>query len=125
MCSDSLWHDGIKTGSMRKVVRTKDGLLGFAGTYSEWVKWYEAFRKDPNVDLVTEDLDIMLLSPKGIFTWSPTDKWFPIAEKFYAIGSGGDFAIGAMEAGATATEALKIACRRGASTRGPIRRYKL
>lgn len=125
MCSDSLWHDGVKTGSMRKVIRTPEGLIGFAGTYSEWVRWYEAYQVDPNPSITTEDLDIVMLTASGIFTWNPTDKWFPIAEKFYAIGSGSDFAIGAMEAGATAAQAIQIACRRGANSRGPIRRYKL
>jgi ATP-dependent protease HslVU (ClpYQ) peptidase subunit len=42
----------------------------------------------------------------------------------YAIGSGASFALGAMDAGATAKEAVKIACR-DVYTGGKIRTYKI
>jgi len=42
----------------------------------------------------------------------------------YAIGSGASYALGAMDAGATAKEAVKIACR-DVFTGGIIRTYKI
>jgi ATP-dependent protease HslVU (ClpYQ) peptidase subunit len=45
-------------------------------------------------------------------------------ETAYAIGSGAAFAMGAMDAGATAKEAVKIACR-DVYTGGKIRTYKI
>lgn len=44
----------------------------------------------------------------------------PIHAEFYAIGSGEDFALGAMEMGATAHEAVVVAARRDTATGGAI-----
>jgi hypothetical protein len=43
---------------------------------------------------------------------------------FFAAGSGGDFALGAMLNGATAKQAVKIACKLDASSSGPVNVYK-
>lgn len=46
-------------------------------------------------------------------------EWLPIHEKKMALGGGFEFAIGAMEAGATAADAVRIAARRSnASSHG-------
>jgi hypothetical protein len=44
----------------------------------------------------------------------------PIRDEYFAIGSGGHFAVGAMDAGATAEEAVRIACKRDPNTSEPI-----
>ena len=44
----------------------------------------------------------------------------PLRDAYFAIGSGGAFAIGAMDAGASAEEAVRAACRRDLYTSEPI-----
>lgn len=44
----------------------------------------------------------------------------PLRDAYFAIGSGGAFAIGAMDAGATAEEAVRAACKRDLYTSEPI-----
>lgn len=44
----------------------------------------------------------------------------PIRDEYFAIGSGGAYAIGAMDAGASAEEAVRVACKRDLHTSEPI-----
>lgn len=44
----------------------------------------------------------------------------PILDPYFAIGSGGHFAVGAMDAGATVEEAVRIACKRDPNTSEPV-----
>jgi len=61
----------------------------------------------PNGDLWQIEIDMI--------PYENTDEWnasvFQIKEPFAAIGSGEEFALGAMEFGATAEEAVKCACK--------------
>lgn len=59
-------------------------------------------------------------STKGKLIIEPQDPSIP-----WAMGSGSDFAIGAMDAGASAREAVKIASQRDVGTGGKIRTWKL
>ena len=43
----------------------------------------------------------------------------------FAMGSGMDLAIGAMEAGKSATDAIRIAAKRNVYTRLPVRSYNV
>lgn len=45
---------------------------------------------------------------------------YKVHASFYAIGSGRRLAIGAMAAGASAKEAVEIACRFDTHSRGPV-----
>lgn len=46
-----------------------------------------------------------------MFTFSDPTKWLPIKSKFYSIGSGSHFAMGAMETGMTPKEAVAVAIK--------------
>ncbi len=48
-----------------------------------------------------------------------------IKDKFFAIGSGGDYAMGAMAAGASAKEAVRISCMLDIHSNKPIQEVKL
>lgn len=43
-----------------------------------------------------------------------------VTDEYLAIGSGAAYAVGAMDAGATVEEAVKIACRRDCNTSEPV-----
>jgi ATP-dependent protease HslVU (ClpYQ) peptidase subunit len=47
---------------------------------------------------------------------------FPVKGKFFAVGSGGDFAYGALGMGASAVEAVKIGCRFDVYSSGPVKK---
>jgi len=64
-----------------------------------------------------EDFWCVLLTPDNKIMI--VDRFFcpeEIPVQYYAVGSGGNIALGAMDAGATAEEAVKIACRRDTYT---------
>lgn len=54
---------------------------------------------------------VMLTADHKMFTFSHPLRLMPIHNKFYAIGSGSNFAMGAMQFGATPYEAVKAACK--------------
>lgn len=101
-------------GDMVKIGRAKGGRWAIAGDHGcaqELLNWFSAGRVGPQP--YHEDADGMLiwlpdsLSNPEMFT---EGRWWrdPDAE-FWAWGSGRDFALGAMGAGATAEEACKVA----------------
>lgn len=66
------------------------------------------------------DFTALVLTRNGLFEY---DGWYRgehVLEHFWAIGSGTKVALGAMEVGATAPEAVFAACRWDANTRGPV-----
>lgn len=48
-----------------------------------------------------------------------------VEDKFIAIGTGGDLAMGSMAAGCTAKEAVKLACKHDVGSSPPIRTVKV
>ena len=118
-----------------KVHKVSRGLLAIAGDCSA---------VEELIQMVEDDLDTMptgynswqafLLTDRGkVFTPEPVEDdngdrvkyvWHEEADT-YAIGSGYAFAIGAMKAGKTAKEAVKIACDCDISSGGKIRTWSL
>lgn len=61
----------------------------------------------------------------GLFLWINNDLPERIAGPFFAIGSGGAHAIGALAMGATPAQAVAVAAKYDAATREPINELKL
>jgi hypothetical protein len=105
----------------RKVYRVNgaDGeirLIGCAGDSADcqlYVRWAMGFVKDrPSFT----SLEVLCVDERGRAWW--TDQrlnWLRITHPFIAIGNGGDFAIGAMAAGKSARQAVRIANRLSSS----------
>jgi len=85
--------------------------------------WYldqEAYRKGEKTDGTTKDIHYpgsanfhaLALYQDGSLLWYG-QRGYPmeIKERFFGIGSGSDFALGALSAGAGLREAVKIACK--------------
>ena len=66
---------------------------------------------EPPKDKHTEG--VILTGDGKIYTFSNPVNWMMIDEPFYAIGSGMNFAIGAMAMGATPKQAIQIASKYG------------
>lgn len=99
----------------RKVYRVKgaDGehrLIGCAGDTGDcqlYVRWARGFVKDrPNFT----SLEVLCIDQRRRIWWADQRMhWQLVRSRFIAIGSGGDFAIGAMAAGKGARVAVRIA----------------
>lgn len=133
MCSDSLVTQGdLKLGSVNKIFTVDRYVIGIAGTYQhamQFINWFREGRPDkrPDFDGEKPNFDALVYDKILDYTMHYSDGFLGdlIASTCYAIGSGTDLALGAMEAGATAHEAVKIAIKRNSNCGGKIKRIKL
>ncbi len=147
MCSDSCWTYGdTHIASLIKIKRLSSGaLLGQAGdndcrAIESLLDKIKDPRKLPSKVELSSCKDgflglLALPSNGGVWViatgpvteagW-PTDDgehgiWLATSMGGYAaVGSGSDIALGAMDAGATAKQAVEIACRRNINCRLPV-----
>lgn len=123
MCSDSFWFDGDDCGPIRKVHRVKGCLFGISGGLTEAQAWVAAI-KAGKAPASKAGLTVIRLSREGLAVWDCTNGWLDTASPF-AIGSGGKTARGAMAAGASCAQAVRIACQIDATSGGAVRTYRL
>lgn len=106
---------------LRKVHRLSDGrLVGVAGSafhIAPFVDWLEAGGDCPELG---ENFDALVLELDGK-CWAYNEKGLRIPEPApTAVGSGRELAIGAMLAGVSAAEAVRLAATRDNCTGGTI-----
>ena len=65
-------------------------------------------------------MEVLQLTPGGLYLWLNGDLPDPVHEGFYAVGSGGGYAVGALSMGATLDQALEVAQKWDGGTRGPF-----
>ena len=132
MASDSRgWAGRFKAspGRKRKLHRLRDGSLlgvssgqvGMADRFAAWMK--RGGRLDDWHGRAPDNLSAMRVMPNGdLYVIEDSLDWTgPMTgTRMYAIGSGGDFAIGAMMAGKSAVEAVRIACQLDAYSATPV-----
>lgn len=94
------------------LIYPKPFYIGFAGSLDEAhsvLEWLNSPTEKPPRTKMNEF--IILTEDKKVFTFINPLRWIPIEEPFYAIGSGGQFALGALHAGSTPKEAVVIASK--------------
>lgn len=109
-----------------KIVRIGDSIYGGAGDLEEvqfFFEWRRGKEKPEYPD--SADFSAIEVNKSGIYLWSTRLCPMIVKAKSYAIGSGGQFAIGAMEAGADPIQAIKIAAKHDPNTRAPIEALNL
>ena len=96
----------------------KKALVGIAGNIDfAWkiVKWLEDGEDEPDFDEPEFDEDeqntCVMLIQDGVFLFNSAGMNQNFGKIKWAIGSGAEYAMGAMEMGATATEAVELAMR--------------
>lgn len=127
----------------RKIFRLKSGaLLGLSGDGDardlQMLLERATPRKMPTRQQIAElklDAVGLLVFPKGqVFTitgefMKSRDCWvgevFPIWDEISAIGSGAAYALGAMEFGASPSEAVRVACRRDLLCALPVQKERI
>jgi len=100
------------------------GHIGAPGPCFIFMEWYSV-HESHDFSEVMDDNQILGLEDDGEDFWCllmKPDKTIWIVDRFFtpeeipvqyhALGSGGNIALGAMDAGATAKEAVEIACKR-------------
>jgi ATP-dependent protease HslVU (ClpYQ) peptidase subunit len=100
------------------------GAAGIAVTCEKLFAWAETNfdpEKKPQEESL-DNLDAFIIDNKNkLRLMNGNFVSFEIKSKTFAVGSGSDFALGAMEAGASAIEALKVAIKYDTNSGGPIR----
>ena len=82
------------------------GLMKWFGDGADTEKW-PSFQNDND-----RWSPLVIITPeRKIFRYERTPFPSEIEQKFYAFGGGRDFALGALEMGATAEQAVMIACK--------------
>lgn len=103
---------------VKKIYRLKNGeIASFCGSEAgarELLAWYEQGAdpaKYPPMQATTDWVRLVLVTGKGVVEYEQRPIPQPIIEPFFAWGSGRDYALGAMAAGASAKQAVLIASR--------------
>lgn len=139
LVSDSRAYSGRKLpiGSKDKIHRLSDGsLVGVSttlpGLSDELIAWFEAGADTQDLpDCSPSDqhggfVALRIMADGEVFYYqnraTPSG---PLRAAFFAIGSGEEYALGALEAGAGAREAVEIACKLDPWSGFPIRELEL
>lgn len=121
LAADSRAWSGDKTpiGSKQKIRELADGSLigistnipGYAEALWKWVEAGRVFADAPKSNRET-NFEILLVDPEGQVFYANDEFHFtgPLTDEFFAIGSGGHYALGAMRHGASALEAVECGC---------------
>lgn len=133
MAADTQMTFGDATKArVSKINRLSDGsLFAYAGSQFQGVRLKEWARggfdpeKRPKFGPKT-DIEALLIKPDGTI-WYYDGSTIPekLEDKFYAIGSGGAFALGALASGKSAVQAVRIAARYDSTTSEPIDKMEL
>jgi hypothetical protein len=108
-----------------KVFKLKDGrLFGGAHGSEDIVRLHQALIKNQPPPKL-EDIAGLLVDLRGRVWLYEGNIWQPVKQKYYAIGSGGEFALAAMDAGAGAVEAVRIAIGRDLWSGGKVTYVRL
>lgn len=115
-------------GSYQKIRRIGDYLIGTAGSVAAcqaFVVWLK--EGDDTCPPPKGEYGALIIGPQGKVREIENGSVLPSPRgaKFFALGSGGPFALAAMYAGATAAEAVKIAAKIDTNTGLPVKTLKL
>ncbi len=118
---------GSRVFRCEKLYRVSGGIVGLAGgafdglVFLDWLK--DPKDSKPPDRLIAGDADFtaIYLTNTGLYEY---DRWCrpeKVLEKFYAVGSGAKAALGALHMGASAVEAVKVACKVDPYSATPIK----
>lgn len=124
VAADSRVSGGVPLNT-QKIHRVGRAVIAFCGDMEEalrFVAWYKDKRK-PFPDFSREEDDeweALVITKTKAEWWGPGGVPINIQEPYYAIGSGAEYAIGALDHGATLAEAMNIAVKRDNGSERPI-----
>lgn len=118
LAADKRFTIGGCAATGTKIFHLEDLLVGFSGSAAqamEMLAWLEAGEDPEEFPASQRDADdavAVLVVRKGgwIDVYERTPFPMRIEDKFYAMGSGRDYALAAMHLGKTAREAVEVSC---------------
>lgn len=130
MAGDTAVSDrGTYCGQYQKVFARDGALMGVCGCLGEVARlrdWFMAGAEGDPPALTDSDSEALLITGDGVVEWvGHPNKRMVITGDMHAIGSGFQLAIGAMAAGASALQAVEVACDFDLCTRRPINLARL
>jgi ATP-dependent protease HslVU (ClpYQ) peptidase subunit len=124
MAADSMTIEGNVKVTCDKIIKVNGDICGVAGDLADLTK-FQNWYIDQSDDLDTDESTILVLTKHGeLFTYESGVR-MEVKEPFYAIGTGAAAAMGAMYAGKTPKEAVKIAKKIDVNTGGKVKTYKI
>ncbi|MBO6510136.1 MAG: hypothetical protein JJ979_16935 [Roseibium sp.] len=117
LAADSgVFDRGVQCGTVRKIAKSPSGSMGGVagclGDSAAFLGWLKSGAEGEPPEFKDDESEGILVSPDGKVEWIGRGrKRFEIKADYYAIGSGFAVAMGALEAGAGATTAIRIACK--------------
>lgn len=128
MVADSYVTGGVGARS-RKIFEVDGKLVGVAGHMMHALKFVEWLRHGTPINPVYDKEDATfdaIVMEAGFLTYYDNELTpLVLQDQIYAIGSGADFALGAIDAGATPKRAVEIAAERDDSSKPPVIVVKL
>jgi len=122
LSADKQTTAGSMKRKLRKITRLDNGhLIGATGNSTDckrYMEWYDSVCKKEVGEFVKfptwqgdSHPHLMVVTPwKGVYMYTGTDEYLDYTENdVFAIGSGAEYALGAMRAGADSVKAIEIA----------------
>lgn len=121
----AVFDRGTYCGQMVKIAAAPDGTIGGgAGAQADvsaMVEWLRGGMSGEPPTISDDDSEFIWVKPDGTMWWrGPRSKVTQVVADYLAIGSGFRLAMGAMAHGASARQAVEIACDLDNHTRRPI-----
>lgn len=118
--------DMIISDKRRKVHRMRDGsIVAWAGSVQQAELLLRAMRKKGAKSPQLSEIQALHLKTDGSLWEYEGEAWVKQDPGYYATGSGSPYAFAAMDAGASAKEAIRIAIKRDAASGGRVQSLKL
>jgi 20S proteasome alpha/beta subunit len=115
----------IVSDRRKKVHRLRDGsIVAWSGSVQQAELLLRAMRKKTASPKLTEIAALHLRADGSLWEYEG-EAWVKQDPGYYATGSGSPYAFAAMDAGASAKEAVRIAIKRDANSGGRVQSLKL
>jgi ATP-dependent protease HslVU (ClpYQ) peptidase subunit len=118
--------DMIVSDRRRKVHRLRDGsVVAWSGSVQQAELLLQAMRKKGMKHPKLDEISALHLKTDGTLWEYEGEAWVKQDPGYYATGSGSPYAFAAMDAGASAKDAVRIAIKRDANSGGKVQSLKL
>ncbi len=120
---------GVIVGRHEKIRDFPGGWFAGTGCTSDCMKMHrwivEGEKRDAEPKIDDNSMALVIMTNGQVRHLDNCLIFYEIDAPFHALGSGAQIAMGAMAAGATATEAVEIACRFDTGSSGPVQTVRV
>jgi hypothetical protein len=134
MAGDTNIEFGYVKTTEQKIVKKDGYLIGVSGSAcphnDDFIRWFFVdVKASRRLEMKGCEFEALVVTPTGkMQLWSNSGLCYPVppAAKFWAVGSGAEVCMGAMEAGATAERAVAAAIKwaKGCGGKVTVKRLK-